>query len=154
QQALVNKGKVGHIEKVFDRTRPAGLNGIGSAVDHAKARLTPLWEVRYVISRCTGANPDPVVFLLNLVNGRACSLWRSLLRMRGETYTAALFVIGPTMIRTDKRFALDFTQREFGSTMNAKITPGMCTSINAPEHNIFIQQTRRHRFALGQIRHI
>src|SRR5258708_1838453 len=150
----MHKREVGDIKKILDSTRATGLHDIRATVYHAKIWLVPLRKFRYIVRGRTRANPDPVIFFLHMINRRARSHGRLLVRMRGKAHTAPFLVIGPAMIGTNEGIVLDFAQRELRPPMHAEIAPGMCVSIDTPEHNILVEQTRRYWFTFEQIRRI
>src|SRR5690348_12068351 len=152
----MHKREMRHIQKILDRSWPAGIIVIGTAMHLMKRYVVPLYERRYVFFRIAKRDPYPIVLLLRLVHFHPRFSRRHLVWMSGETHALPFFVIRPAMICTPQRLSFDLTQREPCATVQAEIAPGMDRVANTPQYDILVQQANSHRrtlFEIWSVRH-
>src|SRR5579863_2956603 len=82
-----------------------------------------------------------------MIDFRVCCRRRHLIGMSRKTDTLPLLVVCPAMIGTDERTILNLPQREPCATVQAEVAPRMDVLADTPQHDIFLQQSHRNRFA-------
>src|SRR5436853_3150069 len=102
----MDKGEMCHIQEILYRSRPAGIIGIGTAMNFIVCRIIPLGKSRNVFRWLTERDPDPVIFYLCLIDGCPRCGRRLLLWVRGKANTLARLVIHPTVIGTNQAILL------------------------------------------------
>src|ERR1700687_5732101 len=112
---------MGHIQKIFYCSRPAGIIVIRATMHFMKRSIIPLlkrWYILYWISEC---NPYPIVLFPRLVDFNSRFGGRYLIWMCRKANALPFLIIRPTMIWTNERLFCNFAQGEPCTPMQAEI---------------------------------